>query len=51
MKYLINTITILLFIITINHYFRNLNYIVFMILLIVWILTSIIINRLNNSKF
>ena len=51
MKYLINLITLLLLILTISHYYRNLNYIVLLVLLIAWLICSFMINRLNSSKF
>ena len=50
-KYLIHSISIILFMITINHYYRYLNYIPFLILTIIWLIIAFIIIRLEDSKF
>jgi len=50
-KYLIHSITIILSVIVLNHYYRYLNYLPFLVLLVFWVIASFIIIRLENSKF
>ena len=50
-KSLTHSITIMLFILTTNHYYRHLNYKPLAVILFAWIIVSFIIIRLEDSKF
>jgi predicted ferric reductase len=50
-KYLIHSVTIVLSILTLNHYYRYLNYKPIAVLLFFWIIASFIMIRLEESKW
>ena len=51
MKILYIICSILLLVITINHYIRGFDYMPLFIMYVIFIIFAFIINRVNNSKF
>ena len=50
-KYLAHSITFLLFMVVVNHWYRYLNYLPFAFLLGFWVVCSFIIIRVEDSKW
>ena len=50
-RYLTHSITFLLFMLVVNHWYRYLNYLPFAFMLGFWVVCSFIIIRVENSKW